>query len=64
MPHDKNGNLLSVGDRVDIPCVITSIQTGPDYCNVTVETTEVMPPENKYKNTYSLNTKQVEKVEE
>ena len=63
MPHDKNGNLLQVGDRVDIPCVVKSITMDEGYCNLTVETTEVMPPDNKYTNTYSLNSKQVVKQE-
>jgi hypothetical protein len=64
MPHDKNGNPLKVGDRVDIPCIITGISAGDDYCNCIVETTEKMAPEYKYTNTYSLNTKMVERVEE
>jgi hypothetical protein len=63
VPHDKNGNLIEVGDRIDIPCIVTNIQATDDYCNCTVETTEKMAPEFKYTNTYTLNTKMVEKVE-
>ena len=62
MPHDKNGNLIAVGDRVDIPCVVIAINPGDEYYNCTVETTEVMPPTNT-KNIITFNTKQVEKVE-
>lgn len=59
MPHDRDGKLLEVGDFVYIPCVVTQINPGEDYCNINVETVEKMPPENKYTNNYSLNTKQV-----
>lgn len=62
MPHDKNGNLIVVGDRVDVPCVVTAVQAGDEFCNCTVETTEGMPPGGS-KNTITFNTKQVEKVE-
>lgn len=43
--HDANGTLLSVGDIVNIPCVITQIDTQPDYCNVTVETIHGRKPD-------------------
>jgi hypothetical protein len=62
--HDKNGKLLKVGDKVNIPCIIKSVSTSEDYCNITVETTEKMLPENKYTSTYALNAKMVELVEE
>ena len=62
MPHDMNGNILKVGDIVSIPCRITQIQLGEDYCNVSLETVKTMPPENKYTSSYSLNTKQIELV--
>lgn len=62
MPHDKNGSLIEIGDIVNIPCLVKSIQATDDYCNLTVETTEKMLPENKYTNTYTLNSKMVEKV--
>ena len=58
MPHDKNGELISVGDTVYIPCKVKSITMDENYCNLTVETTEPMPPYES-KNTYTLNTKQV-----
>jgi len=58
MPHDINGTLLEEGDNVVIEATITSINQGEEYCNVTMETDEVMfPSENK--TTIVLNAKQV-----
>lgn len=62
MPHDKNGKLLEVGDIVNIPCVVKSISTGTDYCNLTTETVEPMYP-GEYKTGITLNAKQVIKAE-
>lgn len=61
MPHDKNGNLIEVGDLVNIPCVVKSIYQGEEYCNVTLETTEKMYP-SMTPTGITLNSKQVEKV--
>lgn len=61
MPNDKNGALVKVGDTVIVPCVITSITEGTEYCNVTMETVEPMYPGDS-KNTIVLNAKQVEKT--
>jgi len=63
MPHDRNGVLLEVGDKVSIPAVVKNIMTGEEYCNVTLESEEVMFP-GEYKSTFTLNAKQVEKVSE
>lgn len=60
MPHDMNGKVLKVGYVVNISCRITAIQLGEDYCNVNLESLKTMSPENKYTNSFSLNTKQVE----
>jgi hypothetical protein len=62
MPHDKNGNLLSVGDRVNIVGVVKEIQPGDEFCNVTLETTEPMYPGDQ-KTAIVLNAKQVEKMD-
>lgn len=59
MPHDRKGNLLKVGDVVNIPCVVKNIYSGEEYCNVCVETQEPLHPGDK-RNEYSLNAKQVE----
>lgn len=58
MPHDKNGNLLQVGDAVLIEATVTMVSTGEEYCNVTVSTVEKMFP-GDYVTTITLNAKQV-----
>lgn len=58
MPHDQNGKLIKAGDRVSVPCTIKSVDAGPDYCNVSVETVHPMHP-SKEKSSFSLNSKQV-----
>jgi hypothetical protein len=61
MPHDLNGNLIQVGDKVNIPATVTAVQPGEDYCNLTVEYDIAMPPYIT-KNQGTFNTKQVVKV--
>lgn len=60
MPHDKNGNQLSVGDRVLIEAEVVSISPSEEYCNATVKTVLPMPP---YKDgtSITLNTRQLDK---
>jgi hypothetical protein len=60
MPHDKNGVPLVVGDEVLIPAKVLSISEGTEYCNLSLETAEVMFPGNA-KVGMSLNSKQVVK---
>lgn len=58
MPHDRDGNPLNAGDLVTVQAVVKAVQVGDEYCNVTLETVEVMyPSENK--STLTLNAKQV-----
>lgn len=38
--HDRNGNPVKVGDRVQIQGEITSTSVGEEFCNVTVKITE------------------------
>jgi hypothetical protein len=61
VPHDKNGQLVQEGDRVNVPCIVDSVQPGTDYCNVTLHTVEPMPPYTG-PNTITLNTRQIEKL--
>lgn len=61
MPHDLKGNLLQVGDKVNIPATVTAIQAGEEYCNLSVEFDHSMPPYTT-KMAGTFNTKQVEKV--
>lgn len=56
--HDINGTPLKVGDSVVVEGTITSIHSGVEYCNLNVETDEVMFP-SKNKTTIALNSKQV-----
>lgn len=64
MPHDANGNLLKVGDRVVIPATITHISEGDTgYCNCGVELVYSMPPDMTKTAFSELNTQQVEKVD-
>jgi hypothetical protein len=61
MPHDVNGRLLKVGDRVTVTCLITGISQSENYCNLSLETVQPMAP-GTYKSQLSLNTKQVELI--
>lgn len=58
VPHDMNGRNLRVGDRVTVACVVTAIQPGPDYCNLSLETEQPMHP-GLSKTALSLNSRQV-----
>jgi hypothetical protein len=43
--HDRNGTPLKKGDVVLIPAVITELQSGEDYCNVSLETVHGRRPD-------------------
>lgn len=60
MPHDTAGNRLEVGDRVSIACRVKQIFTTEEYCNLTLETIELMYPGNE-RTMLTLNAKQVTK---
>jgi len=61
--HDRNGNPLKVGDKVNVPCTITATQTGEtEYCNVTL-VTDVPMGTRTVGDTISLNAKQAELVQ-
>ena len=57
-----NGKELKVDDTILIPCKVKSITLESDYCNVTVETNEFMPPYTT-PTTITLNSRQVLKKE-
>lgn len=61
MPHDKKGNLLAVGDVVELVGTVTAIQPQDDYCNASIE----LPPMPPYTDPYglTLNTRQMLKQE-
>src|SRR5260370_16918945 len=53
MPHDANGNLLSVGDKVFIPATIKTITQNENFCNCNLEFDIIIPVRNskdKYNN--------------
>lgn len=65
--HDRNGNPLNIGDKVNVPCTIT--QLNPDvegqppnlHCNITLKC-DVDMAGNPY--TLTLNAGQTELVEQ
>ena len=59
MPHDKNGNLLGVGDSVIVRGTVKAVFEGEEYCNLNLEIAPLYPNKEPYNLT--LNTKQVEK---
>lgn len=45
MPHDANGTLLKVGDKVVLHGKVKSIDSEQEtYCNITMETVHSMAP--------------------
>lgn len=58
MPHDRDGNRLSVGDKVLVPCLVKAIHDTEDYCNVDIETVAPMFPSDK-RSALTLNAKQL-----
>jgi hypothetical protein len=63
MPHDRDGELVKVGDKVNIPAIVTAIQTGEEYCNISVQPVEPMYPSDRH-DTITFNSKQVVKEKE
>lgn len=57
MPHDKRGIELNVGDVVMVPCRVTAIHLTEDYCNVDLEITIPMPPQQTVQS-ITLNSRQ------
>lgn len=54
--HDSNGNLLKVGDRVLIPCIIKELSPQDDFCNCRLETEFGRRPDNNKETIYAINT--------
>lgn len=65
MPHDANGQLLKVGDKVVLRGRVKSIDSEqPTYCNITLQTEKGMEPSQDGEaggQTYSLSARMVEK---
>lgn len=64
--HDRNGNPVKVGDRVQVQGEITSTSASDDYCNVTIKITEKDQDHGPFNVTGTLvvNAKQTELIEE
>ena len=60
--HDANGHVLTVGDKVVIPCEIIELQGCEDYCNVVVRSTLGRRPDGDREAIYAINTGVLVKV--
>ena len=61
--HDAKGHPLKVGDKVLIPCEITSLYDGSEiYCNVSVKTTLGRRPDHMQESISAINTGVLVKV--
>lgn len=63
MPHDKNGTLLNVGDRVSVEFEVTGIHMAEEYCNTTLKIPGEHGPHN-VTSTLVVNAKQTTKIAE
>ena len=54
--HDRNGTPLKKGDLVLIPAVITDIQAGDDYCNVSLQSAHGRRPDGSKEYIGGINT--------
>jgi hypothetical protein len=54
--HDHFGKPLKEGDRVNIPCVITSLAAEEDFCNVSLESIHGRRPDELKEHVSAINT--------
>lgn len=54
--HDVNGNLLKVGDKVNVPCVVKELYGGENECNVQLETVHGRRPDSRKEVIGCINT--------
>lgn len=59
MSHDKNGTLIQPGDIVTVECVVKSVTPDNDFCNLNLESVEVMPGNGTKCSIAAINAKQV-----
>lgn len=59
MPHDANGELVSVSDIVYIPAKVKAIHNTENYCNLDLEFMYPMPGNGDRQCYSAINTKQV-----
>ena len=60
MPHDLNGELIQTNDIVWVKCLVESVGSSEEACNVTVHPA-VPPLGSTYNPVFVLNTQQVAK---
>lgn len=63
MPHDKNGTLLQVGDRVTVQFEVKELHMAEDYCNCTLKIPGEHGPHN-VTSTLVVNAKQTTLVKQ
>ncbi len=63
MPHDANGKVLAVGDKVHIPATVKAVHMAEDYCNLDLEFDLIMPGRDSKDQYHAINTRQVVKTE-
>jgi hypothetical protein len=63
MPHDIDGKLIEVGDRVVMAFVVKSVSTGEEYCNLGLESVERLWPGEHTTYLGEVNAKQVRRVD-
>lgn len=62
MPHDKNGTLLNVGDRVTMEFIVKDVFAAEEYCNINLESVDPLYPGPNKTTLGAVNTRQVVKV--
>jgi hypothetical protein len=58
MPHDRNGVLLSPGDRVTVEFTVRAVHMTEEFCNVDLVSVETMPPTGLPTILSAINTRQ------
>lgn len=61
MPHDRDGLLLSPGDRVTVEFTVRAVHMTEEFCNVDLISVEVMPPSGLPTILSAINTRQTVK---
>ncbi len=54
--HDRNGTELKVGDRVALEGIITTLYGGETYCNVSIQGTSYVSPDEGRFDIHTINT--------
>jgi hypothetical protein len=63
MPHDRNGNELKVGDKVNLLGVVTGIQPNTEYCNINFDSVYPPEPADCYRS-FTTNAKVLDKADD